>query len=373
MEAYPADRQELGKVVQGGTSFRHSKGLRFNEIGTRARRLVEVWAADDFRERFSFIDHIKPVDDERIDTLEGLVVELLVAEDHGGFDLLPPEDLGSEAVAGFKLPHERGTHYDPELTLEDYLHHVGNALLDAGHLQNDMIRAVDGRGKTLGRASAFDFLTGQVNLDGATYVLIEGVFFEVNPNFLEGLAADIDILPRYTGLLPPWRVGQSEPKYNQEAATSPNLLLLDTLTVRPAGRSSDIEVCDLLSRNGAFLHVKKKNRSSTLSHLFSQGHVSAELLIREAGFRGRLIELVDSVEHNRIQQEPTFQAGFKDLFDIAAASAGQHEIVFVIIGDWKDNPSPNGLPFFSRVNLRQHAEDLKTMGFPVSCACVSRS
>jgi hypothetical protein len=40
-----------------------------------------------------------------------------------------------------------------------------------------------------------------VNLDGATYVLIEGVFFEVNPNFLDGLAADIDVLPRYTGRL----------------------------------------------------------------------------------------------------------------------------------------------------------------------------
>src|SRR5216683_178216 len=130
--------------------------------------------------------------------------------------------------------------------------------------------------------------TGQVNLGQATYVLIEGVFYEVHADFLEGLAADIDALPSYAAQMPLWRVGQSEPKYNHEAATAPDLLLLDTLTVRPAGRSSDIEVCDLLSRNGAFLHVKKKSRSSTLSHLFSQGHVSAELLIREAGFRSKL-------------------------------------------------------------------------------------
>jgi uncharacterized protein (TIGR04141 family) len=43
-----------------------------------------------------------------------------------------------------------------------------------------------------------------------------------------------------------------------------------------------------------------------------------------------------------------------------------------LIGAVEVYPSPNALPFFSRVNLRQHAEDLKTMGLPVSYACVSR-
>ncbi len=43
------------------------------------------------------------------------------------------------------------------------------------------------------------------------------------------------------------------------------------------------------------------------------------------------------------------------------------------ISECKGHASPLRLPFFSRVNLRQHAEDLLTMGFPISCACISRA
>jgi Family of unknown function (DUF6119) len=46
-----------------------------------------------------------------------------------------------------------------------------------------------------------------------------------------------------------------------------------------------IELCDLLTRNRRLIHVKKRGTSSTLSHLFSRGVVSAELLARESPFR----------------------------------------------------------------------------------------
>lgn len=370
VEAYPADSKEWGKVVRGAKSFGHAKTLQFEEMGERARRLVEVWSADDFRDRFSFIEYIRPVDDERIERLEAAVVELLATPDRGGFDLVPPEDLGSEAVAGFKLPGDRGTSYRPEITLADYLKHVGGTTLDAARLIDDKIHAVDARGKRLGGAPVFDFLTGQVVQDDATYVLIEGIFYEVHQDFLASLTADIQAIPAYAGALPPWKPGQAEAKYNEGAAVSPDLLLLDTLTLRPAGRSSAVEVCDLLSRTGAFLHVKKKSRSSTLSHLFSQGHVSAELLVRDREFRSQLVDLVDGVEQKRAGVEPGFQVGFKGLFNAAGATPSQHEIVFVVIGDWKGTASPLGLPFFSQVNLRQRHDDLRAMGFDVSCACV---
>jgi uncharacterized protein (TIGR04141 family) len=375
VQAYPADPGEWGKVVQGATSFRHSKALRFAEIGQRARRLVDAWSAADFRDRFSFIENIQPVDDERIEDLEATMVDLIFSDDHGGFDLVPPEDYGSEAIAGFKLPNERGTSYDPELTLDDYLKYVGGTTLDPDRLKRDRLKAVDLRGNVLGRPAVFDFLTGQLVLDSGTYILVEGVFYEVHNDYLKDLATDIQSIPRYAGALPPWylRWGTTEAAYNANAATcSSDLLLLDKLTVRPAGRSSDVEVCDLLTRNGALLHVKKKSRSSTLSHLFSQGHVSADLLVRDVTFRSKLIDLVDDVEQKRATHDDGFQIGFKELFSLSAATPSHHEIVFVIIGDWKGQPSPLSLPFFSRVNLRQRTEDLKAMGFRVSCACIER-
>ena len=187
--AYPVDSREWGKVVQGATPFRHSTALEFDELGDRARRLVEVWSGDDFRDRFSFVEHIRPIDDERVNVLESIVLHLLASDDHGGFDLVPPEDLGSEAVAAFKLPEEAGTSYNPELTLAEYLRYVGNTRLDIERLIDDRIRAVDSRGQVLGTAPVFDFVTGQVVFDGRTYVLSEGLFYEVDEEFLNELTA----------------------------------------------------------------------------------------------------------------------------------------------------------------------------------------
>ncbi len=368
--AYPADSREWGKVVQGATPFRHSKALEFEELGDRARRLVEVWSGDDFRDRFSFIEHIRPIDDERVSALESIVLHLLAADDHGGFDLVPPEDLGSEAIAGFKLPEEAGTSYNPELTLADYFRYLANTRLDIERLIDDRIRAVDSRGQVLGGAPVFDFLTGQVVSDGRTYVLSEGLFYEVHEDFLNELTAGIRTLPTYAGRLPPWRSGRSEAAYNEAAAGSRDLLLLDTRTLRPAGRSSGVKVCDLLSRDGALLHVTKKSRSSTLSHVFRQGLVSAELLVSDASFRHQLVEVVDDVEQRRAANDQAFATGFKNLFHAAGAAPAHHEIVFVIIGAWKGQASLLSLPFFSQVNLRQRAEDLRVMGFRVACACI---
>jgi uncharacterized protein (TIGR04141 family) len=83
-----------------------------------------------------------------------------------------------------------------------------------------------------------------------------------------------------------------------------------------------------------------------------------------------LVDLVDDVEQKRVEDDGEFQTGFKNLFNIAGAVPGHHEIVFVILGDWKGEASPLSLPFFSQVNLRQRTEDLRAMGFRVSCACI---
>ena len=50
--------------------------------------------------------------------------------------------------------------------------------------------------------------------------------------------------------------------------------LMDRRNVYQGG--SPIEFCDIYSRDKQFIHVKKYNGSSVLSHLFFQGYVSAE-------------------------------------------------------------------------------------------------
>lgn len=59
---------------------------------------------------------------------------------------------------------------------------------------------------------------------------------------------------------------------------------MDAKVIYYGGGYSSIEVCDVLSKNGELIHVKRHNGSATLSHLFNQGLVSGELIREDRSF-----------------------------------------------------------------------------------------
>ena len=79
--------------------------------------------------------------------------------------------------------------------------------------------------------------------------------------------------------LPDAGPGESEGTYNKSVQKATNLILLDKKCSRTMG--SEIEVCDLFSPQKQFIHVKRKTRSATLSHLFSQGVISADCFLSD--------------------------------------------------------------------------------------------
>ncbi|TAM66290.1 MAG: hypothetical protein EPN48_17930 [Microbacteriaceae bacterium] len=54
-----------------------------------------------------------------------------------------------------------------------------------------------------------------------------------------------------------------------------------------------MEFCDVLSSGGDLVHVKRKSRSSTLSHLFAQGSVSATTLLSDGHCRTQIRQLIE--------------------------------------------------------------------------------
>ena len=90
--------------------------------------------------------------------------------------------------------------------------------------------------------------------------------------------------PRQTVDLPPWYLprGRTEYDYNSDAAVRRRgYLCLDrNASVRdPLGARSSLEICDLLGPRNELIHVKRAKGSAPLSHLFSQGLVSAQSLV----------------------------------------------------------------------------------------------
>jgi uncharacterized protein (TIGR04141 family) len=149
----------------------------------------------------------------------------------------------------------------------------------------------------------------------------------------------------------------SEAAYNQRvAAADLRFALMDRRNIAYGGGRSAVEFCDLFTRNREFVHVKRYGGSAPLSHLFSQGEVSAELFAMEEKFR-------DKVRN-------ALPASHKPLVPRGRPEPDDFEVVFGVV-----TPSPKGiadsLPFFSRVNLRNRARALRARGFKVSLVKIS--
>ena len=151
-------------------------------------------------------------------------------------------------------------------------------------LQTRRVFVLDVEGETRPRWSLWSCITGEIDLEGITYVIDAGDFFEVDADYLGSLDRWVDDLDRSTAILPDWDSRDREDIYNQNAAESRGHLLLDRKTVQLPG-STAVEVCDLLSSDGKLIHVKRNSGSSDLSHLFSQGVVSATALQDDPDFR----------------------------------------------------------------------------------------
>lgn len=127
-------------------------------------------------------------------------------------------------------------------------------------------------------------------------------------------------------------------------------LLLDKKTVYYGGRSSQVELCDILCKDGTFIHVKHYQGSSTLSHLFNQGLVSARLIKSDPSFRKCAQGVIDKIEPN--------------CFTLERDSVKR--VVYAIISKF-DTARPE-IPFFSKVALDAVCSQLAAMDIDVALA-----
>lgn len=204
-------------------------------------------------------------------------------------------------------------------------------------------------------------------LDDRLHVLIEGRWFAVSSTLVEEVDAFAAGLPDTQVALPPAHPGEIEADYNARLAeTSPeHLLKLDARIKRPGGASSGIEFCDVLSDQGDLIHVKRKSRSATLSHLFAQGGVSASTFINDGVFRTQVRQLIEEeVAADSREAWLRLVPGADEAVD-----RSQYRVTYAVIAN-STREGRDWLPFFSKLNLMQQGRQLVTMGFSVAVARV---
>jgi uncharacterized protein (TIGR04141 family) len=329
-----------------------------------ASRLLSAYQEQGYKEHFDFIDHLRAVKDPTvIEQLDTLLLEAIHAREIGNLHLAVPEPLNWIDVAGFRFssdsPEMRGD-IDADPRISRYLLGREADALTIDRLKGDQVqamRASDDSEKLQGW-SVYRCIVFEVEQANQLYTLSAGQWYRISVDFKDDVYADVRSLPTLAMDLPEADFGTTEDRYIEKVATSTGALTLDRQLARDSV-PDPVEICDLLTPERQLLHLKKRGKSSTLSHLFSQGVTSAELLLQSAEFRAEARQIAANLDPR-----------FGDVLPDGRPSRDDYEVAYVVITRSRRQDAPLTLPFFSLVSLRAAAQRLQGFGYRVSVAAV---
>ncbi len=362
--------QSVTKRIAGADSLVMGVKAPVTELPAICDDLLVAFEADDYKTDFGWIDQLSLVrDSASIGALNDLLVEQLRSGATGSTHLAMPEAIDWEDIDGFKIAGTRSHVYD-DLDLDEYLDRIGEdrATITVENLKSRYVWVRFGRsGNFDKRWNLYQCLVTEQRINDQLHVLIEGRWFAVSTTLVEEVDAFAAGLIDATVQLPPAHVGEVEADYNARLALSSpqHLLKLDARIKRPGGASSGIEFCDVLSDDGDLIHVKRKSRSATLSHLFAQGGVSAATFVNDGIFRTQVRELIQAeVPQEALESWLRLVPSAEEAVD-----RSRYRVTYAVIAN-SSREGRDWLPFFSKLNLMQQGRQLSTMGFTVAIARV---
>lgn len=367
----PCERK-WGRRITGGDALHFDSDVQFGELGKLCRSLEDAHDRDDYTDKFKWIDRIRPIHDPvLLQNIEQHLAGRLAEGDVTDLDLAPPEIVDWSAITGFRYHFEaRKGFWHPELRIQDYLNGLARTEgwpeapdeLNAAFLRRRHVWAVDGDNRPVCKWPIWRCLTGEFEFNNATYIIDEGDIFSISQDYLSELNESIAAVRLRTDI--PWpgaTPSMSEDEFNKKATDKIDAaLLMDKKLVSAASQTTPIELCDILTAAGDLIHVKRHFGSSDLSHLFSQGFVSARLIQEDKAFRKAAGEKIAS-----LTQDQSFR-----FFETSTLRTEDFEIIYVIVAPWKGRTPVQALPFFSKINLERTVEELINKGYQVSLSQV---
>ena len=349
--------------VAGTDALSMDRKMTAADLNKACSDAYRMYQETGYKKHFSWIDQIKHI--REVDLVVKLNSNVIIALDTvvkggdlDGLHLAFPVIYDPEHFTQLRYKGFRSSILFPDLEIEGYLQALnerGKAEFTVEDFNKHSVHEVDDLGRDCGgKWKIAECLVHETELDGYTYVLSGGRWYQIDKNLAKEVQAFFQAMPRH--VMPDALADENEEKYNARLKTDEaELLCLDRKLITPTGANTAIEVCDFLDGDRRLIHVKDKTSSSRLSHLFNQGTVSGRILILDGQARDKVRKRIAEV------QSDTGQIGFDEI--IGAAGADFHPadftVVYAVIGTGVEEK----LPFFSMVTLRQAARELQALGY----------
>lgn len=356
----PPEDPSLGTRLAGADALSAVVEVSLETLRGRLQAYLAQSRKRNYKDRFPWVDNIREVGDPQISgALDGELEARIRARQLDRIWMAVPDLVDWHDVAGFSFSRAQREGLLDDIAFEAYLDHIRNPeeVSVAGLRRHRVfcISAETDRPKV--DWPVYKCVYAELDRNARTYLLNAGRWYEVAPDYVHEVDRTIQRIQGSRDLSLPEFTDQNETDYNRRVhEADATFALLDRKMIRYGGGSSQIEFCDLYTRGKQIVHVKRYGGSGTLSHLFAQGSVSAQLLLNDEGFRRSVNQLLPVTHKLRSVTDPLRASDFEVAYVIASKAAG-----------------PLVLPFFSRVTLRLASTQLRNMGYRVTLTKVQCS
>lgn len=203
------------------------------------------------------------------------------------------------------------------------------------------------------------WLSFETNLGNKRYFLHGGNWYVIEDDYADVIRRQTEeVFNRQSPLpaLPPWTSKHTdELAYNQEVAALCGGICLDRKLISIKEQKGRIEACDVLLKNGVFIHVKRVDSSAPASHLLAQALVSTEILTYDTEAQHALKQIIKNAVHDPEDYE-----------------CKPKMVVIVMVKD-RQALTADSLYTFTQVNLGRHDKALASRGVGVYVVPVVRN
>ncbi len=365
----PKDGVSLKNISGGDAVYSFGVEMDVDEISQLVDLLFAYYANDSYKRNFSWVDNIRKVKAKsEIDRLDSKLIDKIKTKSTK-ITITIPEIVQWDSIYGFSYTRTKNS-IKPTIEPKEYIDNIDFAKVSIDSIKRDRLFVYDVN-ENESEHQIYKCIYFEHKEIDKTYILFAGLWYEIDNSFMARVDATLGRINVSSLAFPKVYIWdeiedgktkskiESEGDYNKRASTNYSYHLLDKELIKSNRTTTSIELCDLMTDNKQFVHVKhRKGGSAGLSHLFAQGSVSAEILLGDREFRKKTRTVLRRVS-----------SGLQDSVPLDKFKSDGVEIVFLILGEDSASLKSN-LPFFSKVNLSKAFENLSQRGFEVSVAGV---
>lgn len=352
------------KSICGKQSVLLSSNVTLADLPEFFRTLYRHFQSRNYLERFPGMNHAKIIKDKsRIEELDNHVLRIFNGEleEESNIELAIPELKLNHEIGSFRYASSENPHSELDLNeLREALQSVlRGRQVTIRTLKSNYIRMLSDDGTQIDKWKIYNCISADLAEREKQYVLNEGKWYSFDIDYAQTVKDFYNSLEISETLFDDYRpathYNETENQYNDRISRNNDQFeKVDCECITPFDQTP-IEICDIYDKaTDSFIHVKRNEGSSLLSHLFLQGSVSAELL-RNKSVREDLLRRVSNLSQNISLDyfNPETYTIVYAIIDRSKATRTRH------IGD-----RPR-IPFFSKISIRQVVNSLTGLGYTI--------